>query len=938
MKQLSVFLISIFTVLTATAQTGAISGKLHDSASRKALAFATVTVFKAKDTAIVTYRLSNPDGEFKVGGLPLDVPLRAIITFSGYQAYRKEFTLTAANSTLNFDSVKLSTTSQMLDEVIVIAERPPVSMKHDTIEFNATAFKTLPNALVEDLLKKLPGVQVDADGNIMVNGKPVNRILVDGKTFFGEDPKMATRNLPANIIDKVQVVDDKEQLLRNGDDNLNNVGKVVNITLKKGVKKGWFGKVYAGGGSDERYEGGAIANIFRDTLQVSLLGYANNLNKPGFGYTDLLQTAGLERSNSNLNSRSTSVWTNGSGSGISINGISFGGIQNYGGIATSKGAGFNLNHAPNAKQSLFAQYFYGNVLIDRLNQTNTQQYNGDTVVSNTSTLTGGVVTHAHNIGIGGKFKPDSVTTFQVSANYTIGLQDEDRISHVNSTTNLFGQLSDGNIIQDNLANTYYYRHALTYTRLSKTKKGRRVTLFHNLDVNNRFNDYTTDSKTNYLFPAPYDSTQHQLRDEGIQRTDAVVAFNYSEPISKTFTVRVGGRYEYSKLNNPITTYNPNNTDHKYDVVNPAQSSSFFRESNRFYVNTGLEYRKKDFTFTPSLRVLLQGVNNDLASSPNGAVKQRSNDLLPGLGITYKQFNFNYNEDVSLPFYTYLMPVADNTNPYYINKGNPNLLPSERHNFSVNYYFNNTKKNMNIGLNANGGFVQNDIVQSITIDSKGVQTNVPVNVDGSSNYGINYNVNRQYKNNPKFIYAWNFGAWYGYNRSQLLFNNEKSWQQTYNLQQWGGINLNFNDKFEWNTNGGLGYNFTDYTSPNFKKLEVRTHSIFSELIVRVPKHIIWETSFNYGTNGNSVPGVPTSYSRWNAAINFTMLKDEKGVLRIGVYDILDQGNSINTFANRNMVTTSRTNVLRRYVMATFTYNIRAIGGAKKKVGGERLFLF
>jgi hypothetical protein len=938
MKQVSIFLISILTVLTASAQTGSISGKLQDSASRKTLAFATITVFKAKDTSIITYRLSNPDGDFKVGGLPLDLPLRAIITFSGYQAYRKEFTLTAANSNISFDSVKLSTTSQMLDEVIVIAERPPVSMKHDTIEFNATAFKTLPNALVEDLLKKLPGVQVDADGNIMVNGKPVNRILVDGKTFFGEDPKMATRNLPANIIDKVQVVDDKEQLLRNGDDNLNNVGKVVNITLKKGVKKGWFGKVYAGGGSDERYEGGAIANIFRDTLQVSLLGYANNLNKPGFGYTDLLQTAGLERSNSNLNSRSTSVWSNGSGSGISINGVSFGGIQNYGGIATSKGAGFNLNHAPNAKQSLFAQYFYGNILIDRLNQTNTQQYNGDTVVSNTSTLTGGVVTHAHNIGIGGKFKPDSVTTFQVNANYTIGLQDEDRISHVNSTTNLFGQLSDGNILQDNLANTYYYRHSLTYTRLSKTKKGRRITLFHNLDVNNRFNDYTTDSKTNYLFPAPYDSTQHQLRDEAIQRTDAVAAFNYSEPISKTFTVRVGGRYEYSKLNNPITTYNPNSIDQKYDVVNPAQSSSFFRESNRFYVNTGLEYKKKDFTFTPSLRVLIQGVNNDLASSPNGAVKQRSNDLLPGLGITYKQFNFNYNEDVSLPFYTYLMPVADNTNPYYISKGNPNLLPSQRHNFSVNYYFNNTKKNMNIGLNANGGFVQNDIVQSITIDSKGVQTNVPVNVDGSSNYGINYNVNRQYKSNPKFIYAWNFGAWYGYNRGQLLFNNEKSWQQTYNLQQWAGINLNFNDKFEWNTNGSLGYNFTDYTSPNFKRLEVRTQSIFSELIVRVPKHVIWETSVNYATNGNSVPGVPTSYTRWNAAINFTMLKDEKGVLRIGVYDILDQGNSINTFANRNMVTTSRTNVLRRYVMATFTYNIRAIGGAKKKVGGERLFMF
>ncbi len=116
-------------------------------------------------------------------------------------------------------------------------------------------------------------------------------------------------NLPANVIDKVQVMDDKEELLRNGDDNLNNVGKVVNITLKKGIKKGWFGKIYAGGGTKNTYETGAIANIFRDTLQVSLLAYANDLNKPGFGYTDLMQAGGMERSNSNLSSRSTSIWS-----------------------------------------------------------------------------------------------------------------------------------------------------------------------------------------------------------------------------------------------------------------------------------------------------------------------------------------------------------------------------------------------------------------------------------------------------------------------------------------------------------------------------------------------------------------------------------------------------------------------------------------------------
>jgi hypothetical protein len=937
MKLALTLLITLLSTTLLHAQTGTVTGNLKDSASHKTLAFATVTVFKAKDTSIVTYRLSSPEGDFKVGGLPMDIPLRMIITYSGYHAFRREFTLSASSPSLKVDSVMMVPTSQQLDEVIVIAERPPVSIKNDTIEFNATAFKTLPNALVEDLLKKLPGVQVDADGNINVNGKAVNRILVDGKTFFGNDPKMATRNLPANVIDKVQVVDDKEELLRNGDDNINNVGKVVNITLKKGVKKGWFGKVYAGAGSEDHFEGGGIANIFRDTLQVSLLGYANDLNKPGFGMTDLMQAGGLERTNSNLNSRSTSIWTNGAGSGISINGISFGGMQGNGGIATSRGIGFNLNHAPNAKQSLFAQYFYGNTLNRRRMETDVNQYNGDTVISNNTLLTGDMITHAHNIGIGGKFKPDSLNTINVAANYMIGLQDEDRFNTVYSTHNKLGTLSNGIVNQNNLSNTYVYSHSFMFTHLSPVKKGRRYTVFHNFQVNNRFNNYYTNSNTNYTYPTVFDSLMNQLRNEGVPRTDLSVMFNYSEPLSKLFTLRLGGRYEYGKLNNAVTTFNPNNINQKYDVMNGSLSSNFFRENHRAYLTAGLEYRKKNITITPSLRVLTQHVDNVLASLP-AAIRQSSNSLLPGLSFQYKQFQVNYSKDIILPAYMYLIPVADNSNPYIISKGNPDLVPAVRHNLSANYYFNNPKKNLSVNLNANGGFAENEVIQSVTIDQKGIQTNFPVNSDRSANYGINYNINRQYRSNPRFTFNWNLGAWYGYNRSRLLFNGESTTQVSYNLQQWGGFGFNFNDKVEWNNNGGVGGNFTSYSSAAFKKLEVKSYNLNTELVVRVPKHVIWETTVNYVNNGQHVAGQPQDFLRWNAAINFTMLKDEKGVLRLSLFDILDTGKGVGVFANRNVVTYTQTNVLSRYFMATFTYNIRAIGGAKKKVGGERLFLF
>ncbi|ULT44011.1 carboxypeptidase-like regulatory domain-containing protein [Niabella defluvii] len=267
-----------------------------DATTQKPLYMATVTVFQAQDTSLVTYRLSAEDGSFKLPGLAPNKPYRILVSFSGYAVHRQPFQLKTDSLDIDLGVITLHPAATQLDEVLVIAERPPMVIRRDTVEFNANAFKTLPNAMVEDLLKKLPGVQVDKQGNIMVNGKRVNRILVDGKNFFGSDPKMASRNLPSNVIDKIQVTDDKDELLERGDDNLNNVGKVINLTFKKGVKKGLFGKAYGGGGSGingGRYEGGAIANMFRDTLQVSLLGYTNNLNRPGFGWSDLMQTGGF---------------------------------------------------------------------------------------------------------------------------------------------------------------------------------------------------------------------------------------------------------------------------------------------------------------------------------------------------------------------------------------------------------------------------------------------------------------------------------------------------------------------------------------------------------------------------------------------------------------------------------------------------------------------
>jgi len=333
----------------------------------------------------------------------------------------------------------------------------------------------------------------------------------------------------------------------------------------------------------------------------------------------------------------------------------------------------------------------------------------------------------------------------------------------------------------------------------------------------------------------------------------------------------------------------------------------------------------------------QFVNNRLISS-SVLLKQKQFDVLPVFSVVYKQLSANYSADVILPAFNFLNPVTDISNPYFITRGNPALLPSRRNQVSVNYNFNDPKRLLNIGGWANAGFTNNDIVQNITIDSRGVQTTMPVNADRSHNYTMNFNVNKQYKFKNNLSFTWNTGNWMNMIKSQIFFNNTSSWQTTFNYNHWFGVGINLNDVFEWNINYSFNKNFSKYTSAQFKKLNVSSYDLGTEMVLRWPKHLIWETQFGYSYNGSIPYGLPKEVVRWNAALNITMLKNEAGVLKLSVNDILKKLTSINVNASRNSITTTQSNILGQYFLATFSYNLRP-AGVKKKVGGrERFFMF
>ncbi len=425
--------------------------------------------------------------------------------------------------------------------------------------------------------------------------------------------------------------------------------------------------------------------------------------------------------------------------------------------------------------------------------------------------------------------------------------------------------------------------------------------------------------------------------ERVPKTDVVTTFLFSEPFSKKITWRLGARHDYNQLYNSVTTFNKNAGAENYDVLNPALSSRLSRTGNRFLFTTGLDFKWKDLTVSPTLRYQVQSYQNTLATLP-APIVQKQNSLLPAFGIVYKKLNIYYNKDVVIPGYSSLIPVSDNTNPYFITKGNVDLLPMERHNFSVNYYYSNPKTNFNTYLWSGGSVANNDVVQSITVDDKGVQTYKPVNANGSKNFSANFNISKQYKNNQKFIFSWNAGGYYSMNENLLIYNNAASRQSTFAVNSWMGFGLNFNDKVEWNSSASFGNNFSRYSSNIFKPINNRFIWIDNELVVRLPKHFIWETQFNTDYN-SAYTSSNKRIVRWNAAINYTTLKTDALVFKLSVFDILKTNVNFSSSVNRNMITSSQTNTLPQYVMLTATYNVRPSGAPKKKVGGrDSFFLF
>ncbi|RYG04604.1 MAG: TonB-dependent receptor [Chitinophagaceae bacterium] len=864
--------------------TRAYAGLIRDSTGNTPLESATVSAIDLKDSSLLTYTLSDSKGKFELRSLPTDINLMITFSFHGYHTFVRKIILSSKLQDPVTDTITLGKDYAELDEVVVVAEKPPVLFKKDTVEFNASSFKTKPDAVVEDLLKQLPGVDVDKDGNITVNGKPVTKITVDGRDFFSGDLKIASKNLPKDIIDKIQVSDNKSKEAIFNNTTTGNEDKTINITLKKDKKKGWFGRVSAGYGTNGRYEAGGNLNRFKGKNQVNLIGNVNNINRQGSG---------------------------GGGGGGS-------------GITESGSIGLNFGTETKGKLKLNGSYFYNetsNINNQRRRRENILPDTSFYYISQTDRQS---ENKGHNFSMHGNIDLDTLTNlnFNVGANLNNGrslssnnsYSEDLKFTRINSSINDYLSNSDNLGVSGNMFFGRRFR-----------KKGRGITMNLSMGTDNSdgVNDNIGVNTYNIDGTLVTDSLNQRSNDNNSGRNINISA-TYSEPISKDLNVIVRIGYSSSLNNNSRITNNLNGNTGKYDIEDSLLSNSFRNKNNSISPGLTFNYRTKKIRATLGNSVSFLKQDN-FSFTTDSLMSQRFANFFPAaaFGLQLSQtnsININYNGNTQQPSIQQLQPIRDNANPLYITLGNPDLQPSFTHRVNANFQMQKPQSNAYIFAGVTFFTISNQITQEVYYDSAARQISRPVNTNGNSGGSFYFNYGRTWKK-KKFTARINLNPGANINRNTVLNNKVINRATTYGFSQGINIQLQKENVFDLSPRYMIRFNDTRYSIEQSGLVASSiTQSLGIDLNVYITKKFTIENSINNNYNNRIAPGFRKSVTSWTASASLKMLKKDRGVLRLLVYDLLNQNTSVYRNITANYIEDVQQDVLQRYFMLSFTYNV------------------
>ncbi len=894
-----------------------ISGRVQDD-QKEALLGASVSLLLS-DGKLKTGVITSKDGAFLLKGVSAgNYTLR--ISFVGYKTHTTPVQL--GQKSLTLPLITLHSEGSILEGVKVVGKTSDIIIKGDTIEYHAANFTTNQGAVVADLIKKLPGATIDDQGNITINGKTIKQIMVDGKRFFEGDPKVAANNLPAELIEKVQVLDRDSEAARLSGFSDGDEETVINLTIKPGKKKGLFGTAYAGAGTSDRYEANLTLSRFADENQFSLLGSLNNTNNAGF--TD------ISRDGNQLGFMM--------GMGAGRRGNRGGGAprRDANGILTSRMLGSNLNHTFSPKFQLHANVLGGHNTTNKITDSWQQNYltSGSTTESGKSTERSDKDSYGANLRL--EWKPDSITELILSPELRYG---HNQGTLTSSTKTLEDATSA--LINSSKLEQYTLQHTLQGTlRLDGSRRlnaaGRTLTL------STRFGLESEQGDGKYFYDlfdrtSTADQSIKQRIETHTRSTNYQARLGWVEPLGKGY---------FSQLTYQLKGSESRSTRDAFD----ADATSAFTLHNEQYSNT---FRSDFLTHQVGLALKKKGVGYDLTAGLNVESSRISShsvvagitatpitrttlNLSPTLRLSYKpqrgtELRLDYFGRSFAPTNEQLAPVQDVTNPLISYVGNQDLLPGFQHNLFGRFSRYWTKTQTSLSLFGRAQVVQKDIIQRSQYEvASGKRTIDYTNVDGNASLGLGGFFTQTL---PGKKFSIRVASFNDLAQSSSYINGEKNRSRSLRLREELALNYRITG-IDMTLKGGLGYYTASHTLPSAFTPATRDYSLGYTANITLPLGFAFEGEATYTTSAGYASGYNQEQLLLNAGLSYSFLAGKKATIRLKGYDLLNSRRSIYQSITALSSTFEESNTLGRYAMLHFIYRFDSFSGGGSKSDMKR----
>ena len=907
-KCLLMLLMILFSPMAFAQQSGVnVTGSVVEQGSDTPIEQATVRLLNVKDSAMVRGVVSARNGSFTLKNVKKGSYLLHI-TFIGYDPLYQPLQITGKKNPVNVGKLELSDGAIELGEAVVIGKAPEVTVRNDTVEYNADSYKVTEGSVLEDLLKKMPGVEVDSEGKITVNGKEVKKVMVDGKEFFSDDPKVASKNLPAKMIDKLQVLDKKSDMAQMTGFDDGEEETVINLTVKPGMKQGWFGNAYGGYGSKDRYEGNAMVNRFVNNDQITFMGGANNTNNMGF--SDLASTMF---------------------SGMGGGGGRRGGFGAGSGITSSGNAGLNFSKEfkPD-KLTLGGNTRYSHSDNDARSKSDRQNIlPGDSSSYDNSEAMSRTKSDNFGVDFRLEWKPDTMTQLIFRPSFSLSHSMNDNFSDATTLDNERDTVNTNKSSNYSESNGYNLNASIDFSR-KLNNKGRVFSATLSGGNSDSYSDGMNRSDIVYFNQT--DALKNSIIDQRSRYDNK--GFNYRayvswvEPMGHNNFIQATYSISQRKQEALKNVYNQD-ADGIYNVLDSAYSQSYRNNfiSQRASLSFKSQREKFNYTIGLNLDPSYSSSENFVGDTTLSKITRKVVNLSPMAQFNYmfdKRTNLRimYNGRTSQPSMTQLQPVADISDPTNITIGNPDLNPRYTNNVFIRFQQFTPEKQRAFMIMANGSYIINDIVSYTSYNQEtGVKTTTYKNVNGNYSGNVRMMLNTPLKNKKFSINSMTMAS---FANSNGYINEEKNTNRNLILSERGGIDFR-SSYLDLGVNGNIRYNATSNSLQKENNQNTFNYGAGGYTTIYLPLNFKIESDVNWSTNSGYGDGFKQNEVLWNASASKSFLKNNQGTLRFKIYDILQQRSNISRSVTASYIQDSEYNTLGSYFMVHFIYRFSIFKG-------------